>query len=229
MSVVRVYRIGLHPETTPPDFEAALTPAERVRRDRFYFAPDRQAHTVCRGALRLILGHALDRPSSEISFRLGPHGKPHLTDADLHFNVSHSGDLALIALSTETTLGVDIEQERPLKDLFALAKRHFSPTERATLRALPRELQGPAFFRCWSRKEAFIKAIGLGLSFPLDAFDVTLDPRAPAHIVEVRDTRYGQTPWALQHLEITRGYSAALVTPGPATVEMATPGPWFPA
>ena len=228
MNHVDLYRIDLHPDTTPPAFEAALNPAERVRRDRFYFAPDRQAYTVCRGALRLILGHALDRPPSEITFRLGPYGKPHLTDGDLHFNVSHSGDLALIALSRDLPMGVDIEQERPLEDLFALAKRHFSPTERSTLRTLPPELQVPAFFRCWSRKEAFIKAIGLGLSFALDGFDVTLDPRAPPRIVEVRDARYGKTPWALRHLDIAEGYSAALVTDGPATVEMAPLDPWFP-
>ena len=222
MSAVRVYQIALHPETTPEVYEAALTPDERARRDRFYFAPDRQAYTVYRGALRLILARALDRAPDRVALRLGPYGKPHLVDDALHFNVSHSGDIALIALSAERPLGVDIEQERPLEDLFALAKRHFSPTERGTLRGLPDALQTPAFFRCWSRKEAFIKAIGLGLHFPLEGFDVTLDPRAPARIVAIRDDRYRDTPWVLHHLDIAHGYSAALVTPGPASVGLVS-------
>ena len=221
MNHVHVIVVPLHPPTIPTPLEAVLTPAERDRRDRFVFARDRCAYTVCRGALRHILAEAVSMAPDAVTFREGPYGKPALVHPPLPFNVSHSGDMALIAVCPDGPVGVDIERERPLSDLFALARRHFSPTEQAALAALPTALHVPAFFRCWSRKEAFIKAIGLGLHFPLHDFDVSLDPREPAQIIAVRDRRYANTPWTVHDLDVAEGYSAALVTQGPATITVS--------
>lgn len=209
----------------PPsqDEEALLSPEEEARRDGFYQARDRQAFTLCRAGLRRRLGAALGLAPAELRFREGPYGKPHLRDGGLGFNLSHSGDLALIAITELAAVGVDIERERPLSDLQQLAARYFSPAEQEALRQLPADLQTEAFFHGWSRKEAFIKAIGLGLSFPLERFDVSLDPRQPARLQAIRDPRYSQDPWTLHGLTIAPGYSAALVTPGAAQVRLVHP------
>lgn len=220
MNTVRIHVIDLHPSRTPPALEAVLSDDERDRRDRFYFAPDRQAYTVCRGSLRHILGMALAQAPDTLRFTLGPYGKPHLADQEVHFNVSHSADIAVIAVSETTPIGVDIEQARRLDDLFALARRHFSPTEQEVLAGLPGSERVAAFFRCWARKEAFIKAIGLGLNFPLHGFDVSLAPGVPAQLLDIRDARHSEG-WRLHHLEIAQGYAAALVTQGTATITVA--------
>lgn len=221
-STVEVHLVSLR-EADWRQGDAILSPAERRRRDRFVFEQDQQAFTVCRAALRRLLGERLGRPAGTLQFSENRYGKPHLTDRSLCFNVSHSKDHALIALSSSDEIGVDIEKARPLKDMMGLARTSFSPREVSVLTLLPRRLQQDAFFRCWSRKEAFIKAIGMGLSFPLDRFDVTLDPRLPARLLAIRAPAHAAAGWVLHHLEALPGYRAALVTRGPATIELFRP------
>jgi len=201
-------------------FDDILTPDEIARRDRFIREPDRQAFTICRAGLRERLGTALSIPARELRFVEGPYGKPHLVDGTLAFNVSHSKDLGLIAITPLPQVGVDIEYMRALTDLFDLARRYFSPREQALLHTLPESLHVEGFFNAWSRKEAFIKAIGRGLSFPLDRFDVSLDPRVPAELLTLRGTEYTEREWALKALTIAPDYRAAVVTPMPATVSL---------
>ena len=174
----------------------------------------------CRAALRRLLSARAGQTPERLQFSENRFGKPHLADRSVCFNVSHSADLALIALSSHDEVGVDIEQQRPMPDMMATARRLFSPREFKVLSLLPHSLQQEGFFRCWSRKEAFIKAIGMGLSFSLDEVDVTLDPRLPAQILAVRSPEHATQGWQLHHLEAAKGYSAALVTRGHATVRL---------
>ena len=151
---VHITAVPLHPPTIPPALEAVLTPAERERRDRFVFARDRCAYTVCRGALRHILAEAVSMAPEALTFQESPYGKPALVHPPLPFNVSHSGDMALIAVCADGPVGVDIERERPSRTLRA-GQTSFLAYGTGHSAALPTALHVPAF-RCWSRKEAFI-------------------------------------------------------------------------
>jgi 4'-phosphopantetheinyl transferase len=128
----------------------------------------------------------------------------------VEFNVAHSGILALFAFTSGRAVGVDVELIREVPDADDLAERFFSPTEAASLRALQLDRRSLAFLACWTRKEAFIKALGLGLSCPLDAFDVTIDPDAPARIIRIEERIDGVANWAIQALTPYPGYIAAV-------------------
>jgi 4'-phosphopantetheinyl transferase len=128
----------------------------------------------------------------------------------VEFNLSHSGILALYAFTSGRAVGVDVELIRKVPDADDLAERFFSPTETALLRALPPDRRSLAFLACWTRKEAFIKALGLGLSCPLDAFDVTIDPDAPARITRIEERIDGVANWAMQAFTPLPCYIAAV-------------------
>ncbi len=202
------------------EMDEVLSPDEKERRSRFYSERDRQAFTICRWGLRNHLAAAMGVEPRTLRFRIGPYGKPHLCNDALNFNVSHSEDLALIAISELPCVGVDIEYQRSLDDLPALARQNFSPAEQEALQQLPDELKCAGFFCCWSRKEAFIKAVGRGLSFPLKQFDVSLDPRGPAQLLALRELDFADRDWVLHELLIDRNYRAALVTPQAATLRI---------
>jgi 4'-phosphopantetheinyl transferase len=191
---------------------------ERARAARFYFDRDRSAYTIARGTLRTLAGRYLAQPPEALGFSYRDKGKPYLTappGAPLRFNVSHSGELALIAFSRGCELGVDIERRRPLTDLLSLARTSFSPSEYAALCQLPPADHLHAFFSCWSRKEAFIKATGEGVSQLAD-FDVSLRPDEPARLLRVAGEPAGPLRWSLQDLPAIPDYAAALVLDGPA-------------
>ena len=164
-----------------------LAPDEQARAERFIFHKDRTHFVVARGLLRVLLGRYLQRHPQHLHFCYGPHGKPELApdmgDDTLCFNVSHAHGLALYAVTRQRDLGVDVEHVRPGFAEEHIAERFFSPREVAVLRALPVALQSTAFFACWTRKEAFIKARGDGLSLPLDQFDVAFAPGEPAALL----------------------------------------------
>jgi len=128
----------------------------------------------------------------------------------IRFNSSHSGALALVAVTLDCELGVDIEQFRPMPDLQEIAARFFCAGEEAELMSVAPALREPAFFRCWTRKEAYIKAIGDGLSAPLDGFAVTLKAGAPARMIQLGGDATAAAAWTLHDLEIQSGYAAAL-------------------
>lgn len=198
-----------------------LSADERERAARFHFAKDRRHFIVARALLRTLLARYLNLPPHHLSFSYGPYGKPALAGegesrALLRFNVSHSHGVALYAVARERDVGVDVEYVR--RDMVgeSIAERFFSAREVAALRALPAEVQPQAFFNCWTRKEAFIKARGEGLSFPLDRFEVSLDPKEPAALVSVRDDPREASRWSLQALPVEEGYAAALAVEGHA-------------
>jgi 4'-phosphopantetheinyl transferase len=211
---VHVWRVPLiQPAASVAALARTLADDERGRAARFRFDRDRDAFIIARGTLRNLAGRYLDRPAGALGFGYLDKGKPYLTEPPgeaLRFNVSHSGELALIAFSRGRELGVDIELRRPLDDLLALARISFSPREYAALCALPPGDHTAAFFACWSRKEAFIKATGEGVSQLAD-FEVSLRPDEPARLVRVEGAPWAGRPWSLQDLPAIAGYAAALV------------------
>ena len=195
-----------------------LAPHERERADRFHFPKDRRHFTVARGLLRTLLARYTGRPAELISFDYNKYGRPALAVGepaeDLRFNVSHSKGLALYAFARGREVGVDVEF---LRGEFAgeeIAVRFFSPAEVAALRALPAAERTRAFFACWTRKEAYIKAHGLGLSLPLDGFDVSLAPGEPAALLGTRHDPAQSERWTLRELSPAPGYAAALAVEG---------------
>ncbi len=190
---------------------STLSEDERSRGDRFRSAGDRARFLASRAALRAVLAHYCGRPASGLSFLAGPHGKPYLDGAGgVEFNLSHSGDLALVAVATGVRVGVDIERVRELDDRDAIAHRFFSARERAELDAQPQGLRTAAFFRIWSCKEAYIKCLGTGLHEPLDGFSVSADPRAPARLVEIGGDPEAAAWWTMRGLDAGDGYAAAV-------------------
>jgi 4'-phosphopantetheinyl transferase len=194
-----------------------LSPDERRRAARFRFERDRRRFQAARGALRELLAGYLGQQPERLGFVEGRHGKPELADigSGLRFNVSHSGELALCALSLRRELGVDIEQLRELADADALARRFFSTEESAALEALPAAQRLAAFFRCWTRKEAYLKALGAGLLQPLADFDVALFPEQGPCRFSVSGRPEEAARWSLLGLDVGAGYVAALMAERP--------------
>jgi 4'-phosphopantetheinyl transferase len=190
-------------------FESVLASDEKDRAARFILERRRHSFVVARGVLRCLLGRYLDMHPANIRFNYGSKGKPAVTSTlGIEFNATHSGELAVFAFTAGCPIGVDLEQIRPLSDIQDIADRFFCSEEAAELMALPPTEREHAFFRCWTRKEAYIKAIGEGLSAPLDEFRVTLQPTEPARFVHIsRDTAEA---WTLHDLGLASGYAAAL-------------------
>ena len=195
-------------------FREILSVDERERADRFRFEQDRIRYTVARGVTRRLLGSYASVSPAELRFEYGAHGKPTLPRSPLRFNVSHSRGLGLIALSWNRELGVDVEAIREDLADEKIAERFFSPGEVAALHSLPREERIPAFFRCWTRKEAFIKADGRGLTRGLDTFDVTLTPGEPARLLRTAPDPEEVHRWSMLALDPGPGYAGALCVEG---------------
>lgn len=211
---IQVWSVELdQPAAVVAAMRERLPADERARADRFHFERDRRRFCVAHAALRDILAGQLGCGPGEVALRSGEYGKPALarSNAALEFNLSHAGEYALIALALGAQVGVDIEQARPIADIERLAAHTFSPAELAMLARCPPEQYVEAFFNCWTRKEAVIKALGLGLHCPLDSFDVTCLPGEPARLLRGPDSRQ----WSLAALAAPPGYAAALAVAGP--------------
>ena len=206
----------------PEEVVQRLTPLlasdELLRSQRFRFERDRRHFIGARGVLRTILSLYLKMSPAQVQFSYGSHGKPSLAaacgDGRLRFNVSHSHELALYAVTYDRELGVDIEFMRPLDDAESIATHFFSVHEQAELRCLPAHLKHQGFFNCWTRKEAYIKATGEGLYQPLDEFDVSLTPGEPARLLAVQGKSDEVQRWSLRALQPPVGYAAALAAEG---------------
>jgi 4'-phosphopantetheinyl transferase len=208
------------PESQVQSLWCTLTADERQRAERYIFQKDRTHFVVARGLLRVLLGCYLRQEPQHLHFTYGPHGKPALaTDTGrvaLRFNVSHSHSLALYAITRGREVGVDVERIRPEVVQEKIAERFFSPREVTVLRALPTPLQAPAFFACWTRKEAYMKATGDGLTLPLNQFDVSLAPGEPAALLRTAWDPKEAARWTLQDLAPAPGYRAAVAVAGHA-------------
>ena len=190
-----------------------LSEDELSRASRFVFPRDQDRFVAGRGILRSILGRYLQRPAGSIRFVYGLQGKPNLlldhSDPPIRFNVSHSQGLAVFAFSYDREIGVDIETSRTGLEIEDIAGRYFSSSELAEFRALPPEKRPEGFLTCWTRKEAYLKAIGSGLSVSLDTFDVSLTPGKPARLVSGDNPR-----WTLFSFQPENGYAGAVVADG---------------
>lgn len=197
-------------------FAGVLSADERARAKRFVFDRDRDQFVTTRAVLRHLLGGYLERDPGDIEFEYNRHGKPRLIGqgSPLEFNVSHSSDAAVFAFSRAGAVGVDVEAIRNIADGDSLAERFFAPNEARTLRAVPPALRDQAFFNCWTRKEAFIKALGDGLSHALDSFEVTLAPSDPVRVVQVGGDTWEARHWTLTALPPEPGYAGALAVRG---------------
>ena len=194
-----------------------LSEGERARAARFHFAADRDRFVASHAALRGILASYLGVEASSLVFGEGAQGKPFL-DAPAHgrslrFSLSHSGDLALVAVSLGREVGVDVERVRPRADLAAFVARYFSPRERQALARISSDDRLRAFYEIWTLKEAYLKACGDGLLRELDAFDVTVGDAQP-RLLAVRDRPGDEARWTLRRLDPREGYVAALAGEG---------------
>ena len=212
---VQVWRFSLDPgEADLGRLDRTLDGNERERARRFRTEALRRRFVAGRGGLRAILGFTLRIDPAEVAFVYGDHGKPALAGAGgpgrIEFNLAHSSALALCAVSRGRSVGVDVEGLRPLDDAERIIRRFFSEREQADFLALPAHERLAAFFRGWTRKEAFLKAKGTGLATQLDAFDVTLRPGDQAAVLRVGDDPAEAARWALIDLDAGPGFAAAL-------------------
>jgi 4'-phosphopantetheinyl transferase len=194
------------------DLAAVLSPDERARALRFHFPQHRTAFIVARAVLRHLVGHYLALAPTAVRFTYNRFGKPFVLhgDPDLHFNLAHAGDVALYALARRE-VGIDVEQVRPDLDWAAVARASFSPAELAEIANLPASLRTTAFFHCWTCKEAYIKARGLGLQIPLDQFDVSCSPEKPAALRAVRTGDDSVERWSMRAVTLDAQHLGALV------------------
>jgi 4'-phosphopantetheinyl transferase len=216
---VHVWRVAL--DENPPQvlsFLRNLAADEQARAMRLYFERDREHFIVARGVLRAILGSYLNRAPECLSFSYSSHGKPFLTGESnkdaIRFSVSHSGGVALYAVTRGREVGIDLERIRFDFAVREIAERFFSPREVAALQALPADGQQQAFFRYWTCKEAYIKARGEGLSLPLDQFEVSLARGNPTAVLNTPRDSSEASRWSLQELNPAPGYAAALAVEG---------------
>src|SRR5882672_10533993 len=194
-----------------------LSADEISRADRFHFAKDRNHFIAARALLRTLLSAYLGINSDELRFSYAEKGKPFLEESqrsEINFNLAHSHGMALYAFSHGREIGVDLEFIREDLADEKIAERFFSPREIDALSTVPAELRKEAFFNCWTRKEAYLKARGEGLSMPLDEFDVSLKPREPAVLLGNRKEPDEVERWTMQSVCVPDGYVAALVAEG---------------
>src|SRR5574341_764044 len=216
---IQIWLVPLEPPAAHLRYlQGLLSPDERQRAGRFHFERDRLRFIASRGTLRCILSDYLGMPPESFGFRYGSNGKPALSEdcnpSDLRFNLSHSREMALYAFLLHHEIGVDIEHVQAVQNLETVARRFFSTGEYETLRSLPEEQKLEAFYNCWTRKEAYIKACGDGVSQPLDRFDVSLALDEPAQLLSIDGSQAEASRWYLCGFKPAPGYIAALAVEG---------------
>lgn len=208
---VDVWRVSLDlPTDSVRSIASSLSADESQRAERFHFAGDRDRFIAAHGCLRDILARYLHCEPHQLNYFANQYGKPALHDHKLEFNLSHSGDYALVAVAQRGKVGVDVERIRPGISSQVIARQYFSKNEVAELELLPFEQREAAFFTCWTRKEAYIKAQGLGLSLALESFDVSLTPNEPAILRATRSDPQEAARWTLLPLDVDPHYRSAV-------------------
>lgn len=218
-SEVHVWKASLELEPAQVhEFAGVLSDDERERAGRFLFARDRRRFIVCRGVLRTLLGGYLGVTPRSLRFQYSRNGKPALASVSgehaLHFNLSHAEETAFYGVTLQGEIGIDLERVRAGSSTDDVAERFFSQREIASLRTLSPADRPRAFFRCWTRKEAYIKARGEGLSLPLGEFDVSLLPNEPAGLLSTHADPREASRWSLSDLPADPGYVAAIAVEG---------------
>ncbi|HUG34074.1 MAG TPA: 4'-phosphopantetheinyl transferase superfamily protein [Anaerolineales bacterium] len=208
---VDIWRIHLNLSIDPvKPHESVLSAEETQRAAGFHFPRDRNRFILAHRAMREILAQYLNCRPEQLDFSTNEYGKPSLSDRNLQFNLSHSGTFALLAVSPLHKVGIDVEQARLEVEIESLGRRFFSQSEYSELMVVPREQRVAAFYRYWTLKEAYIKAQGLGLSLPLDSFDVSLTSKKSVNLKATRPDPNEAYRWTLLSLEVDPDYAGAV-------------------
>jgi len=214
---LHVFRLSLKASDELSEAWRCLSPEEQERAGRLRTDRLRRRYWNAHVQLRYILASCLGCSPADIQYEIGAHGKPYLAPGTgLQFNLSHSADVGLVAVCHGQEVGVDIEAWREDVDRGMLARRFFAAQEAATIAALPPEDQLRAFFSVWTRKEAYIKCRGGGLSIPLDSFEVSVDPPEPVMLFDLAPERALNRRWSLYEISPGEGFSAAVALEGAA-------------
>lgn len=199
-----------------PRLRSLLGPEEAARARALRFERLREIYTMAHGILRVLIGRYVSEEPAKLRFSLGPAGKPRVVSPDrIQFNLSHSDDLALFAFTRVSDLGVDVEKIKPVDNFLGIARRFFCAGEIDDLMLCPREQRQQAFFRCWTRKEAYLKAVGSGLQVSPDTFRVSLAASTPARLLHVQGDQDAAEKWILHSLDFSPRYCAALAYAAP--------------
>jgi 4'-phosphopantetheinyl transferase len=221
---VHVWVVGL--EASPVSVQelcATLSSDEKNRSERFRFEHLRRRFCVARGLLRLFLGAYLATPPRDIEFSCGKYGKPSVAGVeDFQFNISHSENVTVYAFAFGCDLGIDVEQIRNIDDIDAIARHFFCSEEAADLNSIQVQERLDAFFACWTRKEAYIKATGEGLSASLDTFRVSLRPDEAPAFVHIDGSASEAQSWSLYSLRPNEGYIGALAFRGRRNLRLSS-------
>lgn len=215
---VHIWSAALDRPVSP--YYSLLAADERNRAGRFHFKKDRNRFIVRRGILRILLGCYLGVEPERVQFTYGKNDKPALADDlnrnKIHFSLSHSEGLAVYAFTHLGEIGVDIERIRDITNTMQIAGRYFSSGESKTLGILPGSRKKQGFYNCWTRKEAFVKATGDGLSCPLDDFEVSLEPGEPARLISIGNDPGAAAGWSMYDIGLPSGFAGALAVRGEA-------------
>lgn len=214
---VHVWHTRLESEDTARRLEPLLSPDEIQRANRFRFAEHRRRFVIARGCLRKLVSAYLQSDAKEVVFAYSGEGKPSVdvqNQTDLRFNLSHSGEIAAFAFASGRNLGIDIELMRRDVDVDEIPKRFFSCAEQDVLKTLQGEDKFQGFFNCWTRKEAYVKAVGSGLSLPLRDFDVSLRPRDEPKLLATRPDPSLASRWSMASLDFGTEYAGAVIVEG---------------
>ena len=197
------------------DLSNLLSEEEIKRAKRFHFEKDQKRYIATRSMLRKILSDYCQSEPEAQKFGSNQYGKPYLRDNGwLRFNISHSGDKILFGFTRNRELGVDIEYIKPFKNAHQIVERYFSDHEKAQFKSLPEHMKNKAFFSCWTRKEAYIKALGKGMSLPLDEFTVDFWPGTSACLLDTQHDIGQKERWTLQEIQVGENYVAAVSVEG---------------
>ena len=216
---VHLWRLNLQARARGVEkWQSILSIDEKSRAARYHREIDRQYFIAARATLRQILGSYLKADPATLTFAYSEKEKPSLGGAEaargIEFNISHSGSIALLAFARQREIGVDVEQIRRDFDMARIAERFFSAAEQKQLAALPEQQRSEAFFFCWTRKEAYIKATGKGLSLPLHQFDVSLAPKEQNALLACRPDPHERSKWVMRDISVPEGYAAAICVSG---------------
>jgi 4'-phosphopantetheinyl transferase len=211
---VDVWRLSLDPlGSMVSEFRARLSAEENDRAEKFKFQKDRKRYTVSHGLLRVILSLYANVSPEELKFTENQYGKPelvHPSGLNLTFNLSHSHERALIGIARGRQIGVDIEYVKKDFEWQEIIEKFFSPREVQMINALPKDIQHRAFFTCWTRKEAYVKATGMGLSLPLKEFDVSPVPGAATLLLSHKEA----SEWSMKEVDVAESYVATVAVEG---------------
>ncbi len=196
--------------------KALLSREERAKSERFSTALLQCRFVAARASLRVIIASYLNAEPSEIEFEYGQFCKPAIKTkgASLQFNMAHSNDLGVIAITSEKHVGIDVEHVSTVVDMDNIVAHAFSPYERSVYSAIPADLRANVFLRCWTRKEAYMKATGMGLSLPPDKFDVTLIPGEIPRLLRVEHDPDEVSRWSLSDFDLATDYIGTVAFEG---------------